>query len=123
MRRMRVLVIDDERSLQDFLVELLTSAGHSVDTASDVPEALRKIAANGHDLIITDMKMPRGSGADVYRAVVGKSPRLARRIVFTTGDGASEETQRFLEETGNEVVLKPYRIEEIRKAIARAALN
>jgi CheY-like chemotaxis protein/anti-sigma regulatory factor (Ser/Thr protein kinase) len=120
---LRILVIDDELALQDFLVDLLRSRGHRVDTASDVPEALKKIAANGHELIISDMKMPHGTGKDIYKAVLDRSPRLARRIVFTTGDGASAETKRFLEETGNEIVLKPFKIEEIERAIAVAARN
>ncbi|MBI4240550.1 MAG: response regulator, partial [Candidatus Rokubacteria bacterium] len=73
--RLRVLVIDDEQSVQDFLVALLRERGHKVDTATDVPEALRKIAANGHDLIISDMKMPHGTGRDIYMATLEKSPR------------------------------------------------
>jgi signal transduction histidine kinase/CheY-like chemotaxis protein len=120
---LRILVIDDEPAVQDFLVDLMRSRGHQVDTASDVPEALAKIAADGHDLIISDMKMPHGSGKDIYKAVVDRSPRLARRIVFTTGDGAGMETQRFLQEAGNEIVLKPFQIEDLEKAIARAARN
>ncbi len=116
-------MIDDEPTVQDFLVELIRSKGHRVDTASDVPEALQKIAADGHDLIISDMKMPHGSGKDIYKAVVDRSPRLARRIVFTTGDGASAETRRFLQEAGNEIVLKPFNAEEIESAIARASRN
>ncbi len=120
---LRILVVDDELALQDFLVDLLVSRGHRVDTASDVPEALRKIAANGHDLIISDMKMPHGSGKDIFKAVTDKSPRLAKRIVFTTGDGASAESERFLKETGNEIVLKPFKIQEIETAIAKAIKN
>ena len=118
---LRILVIDDERTLQDFLVDLLRSRGHKVDTASDAPEALQKIAANGHDLIISDMKMPHGSGKDIYKAVIENSPRLARRIIFTTGDGASAEATRFLKDAGNEIVLKPFKIEEIERAIAKAS--
>ncbi len=120
---LRILVIDDEPKLQDLLVDLLRSRGHQVDTASDVPEALQKIAANGHDLIVTDMKMPHGTGKDIYKAVIDRSPRLARRIVFTTGDGASAETKQFLKEAGNEIVMKPFRIEEIERAIAGAIRN
>jgi signal transduction histidine kinase/CheY-like chemotaxis protein len=117
---LRILVIDDEPSVQRLLVDLLTDSGHRVDTASDVPEALRKIATNGHDLIISDMKMPHGSGRDIHAAVVARWPRLARRIIFTTGDGASAETQRFIRETGNEVLLKPWNIGDLQDAIARA---
>ncbi|HEU4400787.1 MAG TPA: ATP-binding protein [Candidatus Polarisedimenticolia bacterium] len=120
---LRILVIDDEPALQAFLVSLLRSRGHSVDTAADVPEGIRKIAANGHDLIISDMRMPHGSGKDIYKAVMEKNPRLARRIIFTTGDGASAETKRFLKEAGNEIVLKPFKIEQIDGAIAHTMKN
>jgi len=120
---LRILVIDDEPMVQALLVDLLTAKGHRVDTASDVPDALKKIAADGHDVIISDMKMPHGTGRDIYTAVVTRSPRLARRIVFTTGDGASAETQRFVREAGNEVLLKPCKIEDIDSAIARAMNN
>ncbi|MCI0658974.1 MAG: ATP-binding protein, partial [Acidobacteria bacterium] len=121
--RLRVLVIDAERNMQGFLTELLIAKGHGVDTASDLPEALRKLAANGHQMIITDMKMPRGTGKDIYQAVMEKSPHLARRIIFTTGIGASSETQSFVRQTGNEIVLKPFKIDEIEKAIASALSN
>lgn len=120
---LRILVIDDERSVQDLMVDLLSARGHHVDTASDVPEALQKIASRPHDLIITDIKMPNGSGKDIYSAVALKDPHLARRIVFTTGDGASGATKEFVQDTGNELVLKPYRIEQIERAIARAIHN
>ena len=120
---LRILVIDDETSIQDLLVELLRTQGHQVDTASDVPEALQKIAANGHDLIISDMKMPHGTGRDIYRAVMQKNARMARRIVFTTGDGASAEIKRFLTEAGNEILFKPFKLEDIAKAIAIATRN
>ncbi len=120
---LKVLVVDDEASVQDFLAELLTLGGHRVDTASDVPEAISKIATGEHDLIITDLKMPGGTGRDIYSAVLEMQPHLARRIVFTTGHVTSNETADFLRSTGNELVLKPCNIDEIENAIARAAAN
>jgi len=117
---LRVLIVDDEPNIQSILVEVLGAMGQRVDTASDVPEALRKIGSQGHDLIITDMRMPHGTGKDIYRAVVDQSPSLARRIIFTTGDGESPETQKFIQETGNEILPKPWNIQELEKAIANA---
>jgi DNA-binding NtrC family response regulator len=111
--------VDDEQSVSDFMVDLLTSRGHRVNTAADVPEALLKIAREEHDLIISDMNMPRGTGQDIYRAVLAKRPPLARRIVFMSGSGTSQETLRFLEETGIQLVAKPCSIGEIERAIER----
>ena len=120
---LRVLVVDGEPNVQNMLADLLGGKGFKVDTASDVPEALRKIETNGHNLIITDMSMPRGTGKDVYQAVLAKSSSLARRVIFTTGMGVSAETQSFVRETGNEIILKPFKIEEIERAIAAAMRN
>ncbi|HEV8337060.1 MAG TPA: response regulator [Candidatus Polarisedimenticolia bacterium] len=120
---LRILIVDDEPNVQNMLAELLGGRGYKVDTASDVPEALRKIETNGHSLIITDMNMPRGTGKDVYQAVLEKSPSLARRVIFTTGMGITAETQSFVRETGNEMILKPFKIEDIERAIAAAMSN
>ena len=120
---LRILIVDGEQAVSDFLVELLTSRGHRVDTASDVPQALQKIAREELDLIISDMRMPQGSGRDIYRAAALKGPRLAGRVVFTSGDGSSEETLRFVRETGSQMVPKPCTVGEIERAIARAMGN
>ncbi len=117
---MRVLVIDSDPAVLDFLVEMLGARGHSVDTASDAPEALKKIAAGGYDLFITDMKMPRGTGKDIYHAVAQRDPQLAARIVFTSGAGASSQTIEFVRDAGSELILKPFGIDQIEKALASA---
>ncbi len=122
-RGLNVLVVENEENVMNLLVEVLTARGHRVDTASDVPEALQKIAANGHDLIISDVKLRRGSGREIYQAVAEKNPGLARRIVFTAGGGDSGDAERFVRDRGNEILFKPFRIEEIERAIASALRN
>src|SRR5262249_36020148 len=117
---LKVLVVDDEPGVQTLLAEFLAGCGHAVDTASDVPEALRKIASSQLDLIISDMKMPGGSGQDIYKALTDRASHLAPRIVFTSGDGANAETRAFLNETGNPCVSKPFSMQELERAIAIA---
>ncbi len=63
--------------------------------------------------------MLHGSGKEIYRAVVNKRPDLARRIILTSGGGTDEEIVRFAKETGNQMVLIPYTMEQIEKAIAK----
>jgi two-component system NtrC family sensor kinase len=120
---LRILVVDDEPSVQDLLVELLTRCGHRVDTASDVPEALTKIGDGRHDLVITDLIMPHGSGREVYRAAIEKNPALARRVLFISGHQPGDDTQRFFRETGRPLIAKPFTLEEIERAIADAVRN
>jgi len=116
---LHILVVDDEEAVSGFLVELLTARGHRVNTAADVPEALQKIAREELDLIISDMKMPNGTGRDVYRAATEKTSGMARRFIFITGNGTTEETLRFGKETGVPILEKPFTVGEIDRAIAR----
>jgi len=117
---LRILVVDDEPAILGFLSDHLRGRGHEVDTASDVPEAIEKIESFPYDLIVSDMKMAHGTGEDIYRAAKKKSPALAGRIVFTTGDGAGAEAARFHRSTGVAVLLKPCRIEDLDRAIGSA---
>jgi signal transduction histidine kinase len=117
----RVFVVDDEPNVQSFLVDLLGARGCKVDTAGNIAEAVEMIRNNSYDIIISDMKMPDGNGKDIYEAVAKKDPGLARRIVFVTGDGASQATLSFFKETGNRILSKPFRIEAIEEAISQAA--
>ena len=117
---LRILIVDDEPAVSGFLLELLTARGHRVDTAADVPEALQKIARAELDLIISDMRLPQGSGRDVHRAAKLKEPALASRMIFTSGDGQDEEILRFVRETGGQMVPKPCTVAEIERAIGRA---
>jgi len=118
---LRVLVVDDETSVLDFLMELLLPGGHKVNTASDVPEAIAKIATGAYDLIIADLKMPSGTAREIYTAVLELRPQLAHRIVFITGQVTGDEMADFLRSTGNDLILKPFAIQDLENAIARAA--
>ena len=117
---LRILVVDDEQAVSQFLMEFLTARGHRVDTAADVPEALQKIARGELDLIISDMRLPQGTGRDVHRAAAAREPGLAARMIFTSGDGQSEETLRFVRETGGQMVPKPCTVGDIERAISQA---
>ncbi|MCL5269180.1 MAG: response regulator [bacterium] len=65
----RVLITDDEESLRFVLREILSREGCQVDEAEDGREAVDKALANGYDLYLLDMKMPRLSGLDALREI------------------------------------------------------
>ena len=105
-----------------FLGRPISVNQYSVDTASDLPEALRKVAANHPELIISDVRLPRGSGEALYREVQRLDPDRARRIIFT-GDGADAEAERFVREQGNLLLLKPYMLQQVERALHDALSN
>ena len=123
MAPLRILLVDDEPAFLSFLTESLSGMGHRVEAARDVPEALERITSGRYDLIITDLRMPGGTGVEIYRAAVEKAPRLARRVIFTTGQPTGDETARFMRDIEHEPLLKPFKIEDIERAIERAMRN
>ena len=63
----RVLVVDDEPDVRNFLAACIEDAGFKVETAKDGVEALEKVEANTPDLMTLDMVMPRHSGIQLLR--------------------------------------------------------
>ena len=109
----RILVVEDEPALAEVMAEILMAQGHYVDTACDGKHAKTLISRTKYDLIISDLKMPHMNGRDFYRHVAGIEPDLARRIIFSTGDTASKETQAFFEEVGNPFLSKPFNLKDL----------
>ena len=59
-----ILVVDDERSMREFLGIFLKRAGYSVEVAANATEARKAIAAKEFDLVLTDLQMPDGTGLE-----------------------------------------------------------
>ena len=64
----RILVVDDERSMQEFLEIFFRSEGYDVVTAGDVASGKLHLEGNEFDVVITDIQMPDGSGLDLLHA-------------------------------------------------------
>jgi two-component system NtrC family sensor kinase len=115
----RILVVDDEQTVLDLLADLLSSRGHSVETAVNGKEALDLLIDRPEefDLVITDMKMPVMDGRSFHAQLKARDAKMAARMIFATGDTVSEDARAFLDSTGNPVVSKPFRLEEMEDVI------
>ena len=113
----RILVVDDEEMIVELYLQLLQALGHSIDTASTGLEALRKIQESDFDLVITDIKMPRMSGIQLYEKTMEIKPSMRRRFIFITGDMNSLTSRQFSTVTDNPCLLKPVNIEKIEATI------
>ena len=65
--------------------------------------------------------MPDVTGMDVYAAITRDHPRLAGRVVFTTGGAFTEEARRFLAEVDNPRLQKPFRVEQLEALVDELA--
>ncbi|MPZ18668.1 MAG: response regulator [Luteitalea sp.] len=119
---LRVLLVEDEIALAAAVADAMTDAGFLVDRATDGQQALVRVQAEAYDLIVCDLRLPRLDGPSFYRAIAGKTPALARRVVFVTGDVVGNDASRFLEESGCRWLAKPFRLGDL-LAIAREVVS
>src|SRR6266508_2847202 len=69
-----ILVVDDEPTVRDSLRMVLTFEGHTVELASDGPEALQRLAEQKFDIVFTHLKMPGMLGHELARHIKKKQP-------------------------------------------------
>jgi two-component system, NtrC family, sensor kinase len=120
VRDKHILVVDDEKYILDFFVDVFHTFPMQVHTAADGRAAMHKMQDRDYDLIITDFKMPQMSGRDLFNWIKENRPHLASRIIFVTGDTVSVETRSFFEDNNNRYLAKPFKIEEVKEVIQQA---
>ncbi len=112
----KVLIVEDEELVVTLMKGILEADGYSVALADNGENALKLIEQGDFRFIVCDIKMPQMNGKEFFGRVKSKNDDLAGRIVFITGD-PSAETLRFIEETGNKYLAKPFKIEDFKRTI------
>lgn len=108
-----ILLIEDEPAIMNFVRSALERNGYKVVCAESGADALRLLASGEFHGVVSDMRTPGGvDGAQVYAWVAAHRPELAKKLVFITGDIASEETAATLRRTGAPCVEKPFRVQQ-----------
>jgi PAS domain S-box-containing protein len=120
-RSLSVLVVDDEDSVRRVSARYLRRMGHEVDSAMDGGEALRLLDNRHYDVILSDLRMPGLSGEDLFHHLRDRGGGLERRLIFMTGDAASEQAARMLAAAEVPVLIKPVSLEALSRAIERVA--
>jgi signal transduction histidine kinase/CheY-like chemotaxis protein len=116
-RRGRILLIDDEPSVQRALQRLLQRCGHDITLAANGHQGLAAIREDIYDVILCDLRMPGLDGPGVYRELERAYPHLLSRIIFLTGDVLSPEAQTFFDQVKSLRLVKPFRAGEVRRLI------
>lgn len=115
-RRFIILVVEDESTVRDFVLSLLSDKGFTVLSAEDAYEAIRVIAERHVDLLFTDIVMPGADGFDL--AAQAKLIRPSLKVLYSTGF-ADKAKGRFGPRYGR-LLEKPIRAEALVSAIEKA---
>jgi len=116
----KILVVDDERSMREFLTIMLQKDGHDVASASNGKEAVDCIVQKTFDIVITDLKMPQLDGIDVLKTVKESAPETV--VIMITAYASAETAVDAMKQGAYDYITKPFKIEEI-KLIVRNALE
>jgi DNA-binding NtrC family response regulator len=113
---MRILVVDDNPEIVEELCHTLRRRGHEVVSASSVSEALVALA-NGSPVaaVITDMRLPEGSGADVLRVANRLHPSSARYLM--SGEASTQEINEARREGVEAIFWKPVSLRMVVEAV------
>ena len=118
MATYRILVIDDDELMREFVEETLVRAGHRVDTASSGGTGLACFDDVQHDLVITDLKMTPVDGLTVLKDIMSKAGDT--KVVVMTAYGTIETAVEALKSGASDYILKPFTPETLLLTLERA---
>lgn len=107
----RMLVVDDEKTLSDLLAMALRYEGWEVQTANDGMSALRAAREFGPDAVVLDVMLPDMTGLEVLARLRDTQPNVP--VLFLTAKDAVEDRVAGLTAGGDDYVTKPFSLEEV----------
>lgn len=108
---MRLLLIEDEKKVADFVARGLRAEGYAVDLAEDGPAGWSKASSTDYDLIILDLMLPGFSGTELLRRL-RRQEASAAVLVLTARDGTKDKVENF-EAGADDYLTKPFAFAEL----------
>ena len=114
----RILVVDDDPGLAEVIDLLLTREGYAAERAGTVRSALERVAGAEPDMVITDLKLPDGTGLDVIKHLHIERPELP--VIMITSYSSLESAIGALRAGAVDYLIKPFDNDEFLHAVDRA---
>jgi two-component system response regulator PilR (NtrC family) len=118
MSKTRIIVVDDEESMRDFLEIMLEKEGYGVETFPSAEDALKYFKDNRCDLAIVDLKMPGMGGMEFLKAVKGLSPDVIAIVV--TAYASVDTAVEAMKSGAYDYFTKPFNVDDIKIHVKRA---
>jgi two-component system response regulator PilR (NtrC family) len=118
--RTRILVVDDELSMREFLAILLEGEGYRVDQAESAEDALRCMDLEHYDMVISDVSMPGLGGIELLARIKAQAPETA--VLMITAFTTAEQAVEAMKLGAYDYIGKPFKVEEV-KVLVRNALE
>ncbi len=116
--KIRILVVDDELSMREFLSILLEREGYDVAVAGSAEEALRMMESALFDMVLSDVNMPGLSGIELLARIKEKSPETA--VLMLTAYSAADQAVEAMKLGAYDYIGKPFKNEEIKQLVKNA---
>ena len=108
---MRILVVEDERTLAGFIDQALAAEGYAVTVAHDGVRGEHEALTGDFGLVLLDVMLPGKNGLEVLDAIRARRPELS--VIVLTARGAIEQRVEGLDRGANDYVTKPFSFEEL----------
>ena len=116
-RGARLLVLDDDPSMQKLVGTLLRRAGYRADVVSQGQQAIEKIAQNEYAALLLDLMAPTEGGLTVIKHLRETRPELLKRVVLVTA--SPESVLRGIDKDVAAIVRKPFEAKDLIETISR----
>lgn len=121
---MKLLIIEDELSLQELMAKALKQEGYVVETASSFASACDKLAAYSYDCILLDINLPDGCGLDLLKNI--KLSSDPADVIITSARDSIDDKVQGLELGADDYLAKPFHVAELVariRSVARRSRN
>ena len=115
----KVLVVDDQRNMRASTAIVLREAGYEVAEAEDGAAAMRRVAQDSFDVVLTDVRMGAVDGMDVLRSTLEASP--STQVIVMTAYGTIEAAVEAMRRGAYDYIAKPFQEGELLLRVAKAA--
>ena len=114
----RILIVDDERDVADFLCDAMEFAGWQTGSANNGVEAVLKVLEGGWDGVVMDIRMPKLDGVNALRIIKRASPELP--VLMLTGQAGQHDISESGRLGAFTCLMKPISTDKLIEAVQQA---